>query len=596
MQQIPWPESKPQGPRGTTVQELALAFARELARNGRRSTVVLVTPDNKLVHHDGRLVRVTIPGAVASGQAFAIAPHPWLLPIDDDANPHSPAGALDGLVTDMEAEGLVPVVVNSGGGHGRRHVFVLIPNDSQRARYAERARALHLDVRDAAFIRPPYAPHRRGGRSEVINMHPLVALAALSPVAPGAAIPDAGHLPPLSKRMRKLRRVGSEPGQRDRSRCDLAFAVGAVAAGIKLEGIRSVFADARNGIGQHYRNHAKPEHYLAATYARASARVAMSPRPIRPDPNGVRDRLAALQHLADRHDWTGPGMASLRVLLQAHLDIATAAASFSYSATIAQLAQRSGLADRTVQGRPDRGGNRQLAALGWLEIAPTRAGKTTTFRLIERQALVGSGTVLPNSPTPPPGTSSLTGIRQNCTAVPTDHDAFAHWKSGWQLCSLLAKHEPRFTNAVDIATEMGWSPRMGRRHLQQARDAGLVVVVDGMLAYTGDLDGAVRRRDAMKVGGRAIAGTGRRRRAHRLLAAARFDLANQAWRKAADRVRELAQAAGFPELRNQSTGGCLVWRGATAWNDWIRRQSVATLQQFATTWTTLQTIPAAASA
>lgn len=54
------------------------------------------------------------------------------------------------------------VVMHSGGGKGRAHIFIAVSNEAQRLHCEEEIRKAKGDVRSQVGIRPPGAPHREG--------------------------------------------------------------------------------------------------------------------------------------------------------------------------------------------------------------------------------------------------------------------------------------------------------------------------------------------------------------------------------------------------------------------------------------------------
>jgi hypothetical protein len=135
------------------------ALAEHLSADGLAH---LINADNH------KLETMSITEAVLGGFAFYVTVKPEFVAIDIDR--------ADGLtvalgMADKWAK-YKPVIVASGQP-GRAHVFMRIPNESQRNRIKELAKAhgKGIDIRDD--IRPPMAPHRLGLEVALINVPSL---------------------------------------------------------------------------------------------------------------------------------------------------------------------------------------------------------------------------------------------------------------------------------------------------------------------------------------------------------------------------------------------------------------------------------------
>lgn len=150
----------------------------------------------------------SISDAVASGRPFFVPVREDLLVVDQD-DP-AKAGTLLDFKRELEAQGLKPVLVASGQA-GHHHLFARC-TPRWRLDLESRARELGLDVRRGSrAIRPPFAPHRLGGHSFVLEPDDVEeALARLT--APGlpAWVQDLlDHGVPRGQRSDHLLRVAA---------------------------------------------------------------------------------------------------------------------------------------------------------------------------------------------------------------------------------------------------------------------------------------------------------------------------------------------------------------------------------------------------
>lgn len=141
---------------------------RQLARAvaDLRRTVISINADND---KDGVIPSSELDDRLDAGVCVVVMVRSGLLAVDFD---HTPVEAVDGFVAELEAAGLEPVVIASGG-EGRRHVWVRT-NDPA---WTARARQLGGDVRRS--IRPPGVRHRTGVPSRLLNVSATEALRRL---------------------------------------------------------------------------------------------------------------------------------------------------------------------------------------------------------------------------------------------------------------------------------------------------------------------------------------------------------------------------------------------------------------------------------
>lgn len=141
---------------------------RQLARAvaDLRRTVITITADND---KDGVIGRDELDDRLDADACVVVTVRSGLLAVDFD---HTPVETIDGFVAELEAAGLEPVVLASGG-EGRRHVWVRTDDSA----WAARAKRIGGDARRS--IRPPGVRHRTGVQSQLLNVSATEALRRL---------------------------------------------------------------------------------------------------------------------------------------------------------------------------------------------------------------------------------------------------------------------------------------------------------------------------------------------------------------------------------------------------------------------------------
>jgi hypothetical protein len=257
---------------------LAEAYAAILSRDGKAT---VYGPENSQRHGTFDVLEAVQLAEATPGWACFVRVRSDILALDcDDV---TQVAAARELTCEMRREGLAPVVVHSGGEGEHLHVFVRVVSASVRAQLAERADTPKIDVRDA--IRPPFVPHRLGGRSRVLEpADPLEALCALAPrVAPPA---------PLRGLARGLLCRG-DPGGRlfprrdgksgpDRSRLEASVVMRLARLGYSAASIRSMLLDERNAAGAKLRELRRrsergASRYFDSLYRTARIKIAAAP-------------------------------------------------------------------------------------------------------------------------------------------------------------------------------------------------------------------------------------------------------------------------------------------------------------------------------
>jgi hypothetical protein len=129
--------------------------------------------------------RADVAAAARSGRTFFVPVADHVLALDADS---PEAGlCLEKLVAELEAEGILPIVIESGRP-GHRHLFATRLNRIHLQRWWARAREEGIAIRSGvAGIRPPGTPHRLGLPVKLI--HPATANEALLRLERSAAAP-----------------------------------------------------------------------------------------------------------------------------------------------------------------------------------------------------------------------------------------------------------------------------------------------------------------------------------------------------------------------------------------------------------------------
>lgn len=366
--------------------ELLPALRVELARAVARSDHgYLLDRDNERVSIEGR-VSWTIPKAIAHVEAQR-APSYFVDVRDDvlalDADKANASEAIRTIVVACVGAELHPVVLESGG-EDHQHLFVHVLDATVRAALETQARGLKLDVRRS--IRPPGAPHRRGGAVRLVSHTTWEeALDALggprtppprwTPQDAPRATPEAPRTSPaaprrpLSPNMVALLKTGRHPDPerppyRSRSEVVMALALGAVNARWSENDLLAALLDPRNEGGDrvremHARNASAAIRYVAGRYAKAQARAAQ--RPVIQSGTG----LATLDTIAaavERAPWNGTTGATDRKVMLAHVELARLAGGPIHYAAVRDVAERAEVTTATV-GRS----RVRLGAAGWLD-------------------------------------------------------------------------------------------------------------------------------------------------------------------------------------------------------------------------------------
>ena len=366
---------------------LAKRFARAVA--ARTDEVLIVHPDNSghwTPWLDGTLPDAPYAVHIADGRGFRTL----VLDLDGDGAVRDAKGAIALL---QKAD--VAHVLTRSGPLGGKHVLVTFTAPIPPAAMARLARTLKrtfpsldegkLRNPGAGMIRPPFSPHRLGGRSEVMVdvIEALRILEVGNPPEAWRRLARSMGVPLLTSRMEELLRRGDSAGRyRSRSEIVQAIALAHVNACSTEEHLLDDLLDPSNAAGEKVRSLRRPYRYVHRSWLRARTRVSRSPC--------IRNRPEALAHLnrirasVDTAPWPGRAGATTYAILQAHLVIAEYAGGPDYFASVRDIADLAGIHVRTVIRHHER-----LLRAGWLRRRGLRyPGKATRWRLLPPVAIV----------------------------------------------------------------------------------------------------------------------------------------------------------------------------------------------------------------
>ena len=424
-------------------------FARAVVRAG--GNALLINQDNT----SGRWV--SIPEAVASGQAFAVEVKQALIALDLDSEELVAAGAQ--AAEFAEASGCATVWVASGRN---RHLYINAGDDSDVVEEHLQAMLPGIVFRDA--IRPPLSPHRLG--KEVRLISPGTVTGALE--ALGA--PEAPR--PLAPWVERLLVLG---GEDNRSAMALKIASGFKAAGKSFYDYERAILSPANAGGEKAQEldaTGRDPKFLRRTWDKAEAHTLTRA--------ATRDRIQQLRERVQAAAWNGRnGRTDHRVLL-ALLDYAEAAPTLAPTPGERRLTELAQLGSRnTLRKSLDR-----LETAGWLrrEDSPP-AG--TAYRLVSKL-----------------NHSSTRGTVKLWFNSDTLHPAF---RDGKGLGSLTGRvwgymmKTGRPTVSADVMQAVGCSRSSTQRALRKLCDYELAVKSHGSYTARGTVENLDRLADELGV-------------------------------------------------------------------------------------------------
>jgi hypothetical protein len=420
----------------------------------------------------------SLQAASQSRRAYFVVVRATILAMDCDGAALVPV--LETIAAQLIADGLVPVMVLSGG-EGRRHLFCLILDPRTMRAYKAHVRGLghgrDLEVRPT--IRPPLSPHRLGLPVALLSPEdPAEAIAALTPPRPK----------PLAPMWMDFLRHGAPEGQRSEKIQGLALA--AVNAGWTFGQFYCAMMAPANRGGEKVQVRHDAERYLEHAWESAETLAKRKP--------AVQDRPEALAVIARIRrrvaTWPWPTRAgeTYRRVLVAYLIIAQRAGKLVFAASVREVAARAGVGIHAVVKA-----TKWLRSEGWLRLqrgylhgttdaaiwrARFPSGAALTLEQLRRHTLRGlpgdtqyQGGRLESVSGRPQGTESVPGepqrdAQENETeSVPGTGASHDLWRPGGlgaragSIYRMLDATTP--ISAKELALRIGCRPQAVRRQL-----------------------------------------------------------------------------------------------------------------------------------
>lgn len=333
--------------------ELALSFALAIVRPGGNALVI--DEDNR---PDEQRRWVPLEEAAASGVAFAVEPcdNVVAIDVDDDAD-----RAWAGLVRDgLEPLGCSFVGVESGR-EGHEHLWVLAPPGWDQGfikAEAERVAGPPPDRRQirSNAIRPPYAPHRHGGRSRVVDPGPGTAL-RLFREHRSQGVPSSSRK--VLRWLDPQLAVRTVSGKVDRGRSINRAAVG-------MANARCTFREFLEELEA--RPNEVTSKYLAlpsagrTKFAIAAWQDALKFVRENPPTDATRSTVLALREAIGTHEWPARTIGTDLPVYEALLHIADKAAKLTVDASIRELSELAGVGTGAVSAALKRLDDRGLVS------------------------------------------------------------------------------------------------------------------------------------------------------------------------------------------------------------------------------------------
>ncbi len=436
-----------------------LRLAQAVLREGER--VRYLNPDNTAGDW------VALEQAIDSGRPFFGTLDEEMLGFDADS-----ARACQGLrllQQRLKECGIAFVLLDSGGGAGRKHLFARVSEPALRASLEEQARAHGLDVR--RFMRPPLTPHRLTGASRLRTPTTVDEAEAALQHRPYRALPsniqymidtEISDHPSSSERLMSaacsMYQGGWTPQQGYRELYDKPGG----------QSLRRVEDGGRS-----------PWLFWIKTWEKA--RVWVQANPALQDRHDAVAALCALRDRVQQQRWVGAAGTTQRLVLTALLDIAITVGSVTVSASHRQLVEATGRATRKAISSALE----VLRQQGWLDLVQTGTGThASTYRL-----------TAPGATKTPPATSlSWGGVRASGAFV--THDVFARGGGLGLSAALLYEALDLHPRPVaDLAARAGRTAPTTRRALRSLELRGLALRGDdGWVRGPMELDDIAARR------------------------------------------------------------------------------------------------------
>lgn len=426
--------------------------------------------------------------AQRAGLTAAVSTRVEIIPADADS-PRE-ADACRAWAREAERLGERPVILPSGGGPGRFHLWCRVLNPSRRRHLWLRAIELGVPLRGrvrherdkgdadqftAGPIRPPLSQHRSG------VWPPIPRGLTGAEIQAALAGPSGRTLADLTPTGLALLRQGDVAGRYDsRSRVDAAMCLHLARAGFTLEEAAELLAAPKHAAGERYReeyeNHGPGRALAWLSYAWRWAQLLAERKAAITSRRDVQDGIAQIRaEIADPRWWKGTAGASARTLLRVVLEEAERRGTLSLPVPV-RLGPKAGLGRSTVgralrylEGLSSTGSRRRARdRRRWLRRSRAAQGTDAAeFELIVPQRHPAWGV---------PGTLQDTPPLDSVPPTPHRHDGADAFR--WRA---LGKNAPLVLDAlaggwertVVLSRRAGVKIRTARRVLEALHGAGL---------------------------------------------------------------------------------------------------------------------------
>ncbi|WGL51600.1 hypothetical protein P5P86_16755 [Nocardioides sp. BP30] len=434
---------------------MALAFAEAIAKNGR---ALRIDAQNRPV------AWTDIATAVRDGGAYAVEPRQGIVALDLDSDADwawaqrvraALPDAFRVVLTHSGRRGHGHLWIIGAPGWGHQHIKSLIASHAEGDRRQVRSNA----------TRPPLSPHRsEDARAELVEPDPTTALEWFKSAMPRALDEDTMRL--LTTRdLEDLRRHHRKPA---RGVTLYTVACAAVHARWTFDDFRSTL-EASHGVAvDKYREQPAESRLAYAEKLWTDAAAWVRENPPTPSAKLARAMLADLGRRISDHAWTARTGTTDRAVYTALIEIATEAARIDPTASVRQLADRSGVGKNAACTALSR-----LTNMGLIERPKQRSaapGRATAVRLVA-PLTTAEGYV------PGDTSSSLKGVRELLMSPSTDTlgDLFTNGsglglpcRETWEALS------DEFTKTREVLARRGHTTiRTLRGHLNRLEQAGL---------------------------------------------------------------------------------------------------------------------------
>jgi len=291
---------------------------------------VLIIDENNKGHFGTSLEE-----ALYLGKAFAIKPHASVLALDFD-DPDDLLPLFKEVVDYLKSSGLKPVIASSGT-KGHMHLFCRVQDSNVQIKISDfiSAKGVSRWMRSNTFIRPPLAPHREG--KEVFLLEPSCPSAAAAMLAKD----QSSSVLPESTIEKIKYGINRFPKYLSGSELTQAIVNSCYSSGIKFHEIYSILIDPRNMGGDSLRKRefekgkTVAQNWLRSSYEKAARFIKSK------DLSGLPSQVEICCRIIQDSDINSRRKLSMIKLIKSHADIASRCRSYTYNASLRQLAEAS---------------------------------------------------------------------------------------------------------------------------------------------------------------------------------------------------------------------------------------------------------------